>query len=158
MKRGMEQIEVFTSETHVVIQQHDNGGESQLIVIAPDQIQIVIDWLLEGAAEIKCAPKPTLRDQRPPAKRKVGPGKERSANVKTDISLMKVPEAARALGVTQKTVWDWIYSRKLSSTLIGRSRRIPAQAVKDLVERGMVSAVEDVAINIPFEEQEGKSL
>jgi excisionase family DNA binding protein len=61
---------------------------------------------------------------------------------KTDVQLMTVPEAAEALAVSQKTIWDWVYSRRLSSTVIGRSRRIPAQAVKDLVERGMVPAIE----------------
>jgi excisionase family DNA binding protein len=61
------------------------------------------------------------------------------------VKLMTVPEAAAALSVSPKTLWAWIYSRKIGSTLIGRSRRIPVQAVHDLVERGMVPAREVAA-------------
>jgi excisionase family DNA binding protein len=61
------------------------------------------------------------------------------------VQLMTVPEAAQVLAVSQKTIWQWIYQRKIASTLIGRSRRIPTSAVQEFVERGMVPAVESVA-------------
>jgi excisionase family DNA binding protein len=65
-------------------------------------------------------------------------------NIKT-VQLLRVPEAAQALAVSEKTVWQWIYQRKISSTLIGRSRRISTSALKEFAERGSVPAVESFA-------------
>jgi excisionase family DNA binding protein len=65
-------------------------------------------------------------------------------NIKA-VQLMTVPEAAASLAVSQKTIWQWIYQRKIASTLIGRSRRIPTSAVQEFVDRGMVPAVDSVA-------------
>jgi excisionase family DNA binding protein len=54
--------------------------------------------------------------------------------------MMTVPEAAEALALSQKTIWAWVHSRQLSSVKLGRSRRIPADAVRELIERGMSPA------------------
>jgi excisionase family DNA binding protein len=56
--------------------------------------------------------------------------------------LLTVVEAAKALAMSEKSVWNFIYQRRITSVLIGRSRRIPASAVQDLVERGTVPAVQ----------------
>lgn len=63
----------------------------------------------------------------------------------SNIQLMTVQEAASVLAVSQKTIWQWIYQRRIASTLIGRSRRIPTSAVQEFVERGMVSVVDSTA-------------
>lgn len=63
----------------------------------------------------------------------------------SNIQLMTVQEAASVLAVSRKTIWQWIYQRRIASTLIGRSRRIPISAVQEFVERGMVSVVDSTA-------------
>jgi hypothetical protein len=37
-------------------------------------------------------------------------------------------------------VWNFVYSRRIRSVLIGRCRRIPASAIRELLERGTVTA------------------
>jgi excisionase family DNA binding protein len=54
--------------------------------------------------------------------------------------LLTIEEAAEALAVKQKSVWNFVYSRRIRSVLIGRCRRIPASAIRELLERGTVTA------------------
>ncbi|WP_328377399.1 helix-turn-helix domain-containing protein [Streptomyces sp. NBC_00440] len=55
--------------------------------------------------------------------------------------LLTVPEVMARLRVGRSTVYDLIRSRQLSSITIGRSRRIPADAVRDFI----VDQIEEAA-------------
>jgi excisionase family DNA binding protein len=44
-------------------------------------------------------------------------------------------EAAASLGVCERTVWGLVRDGELSAIRIGRSVRIPVQALQDLVQR-----------------------
>jgi len=50
-------------------------------------------------------------------------------------ALLTVPEAMTALRLSRATVYDLIRSGELGSVKVGRSRRIPAQAVTTFVAR-----------------------
>jgi excisionase family DNA binding protein len=54
-------------------------------------------------------------------------------------ALLTVPEAMAALRLSRATVYDLIRSKELGSVKVGRSRRIPAQAVQTFVA-GLVEA------------------
>ena len=62
-------------------------------------------------------------------------GLDRSANTNPFISpaLLTVPEAMSALRLSRATIYDLIRSGELSSVKVGRSRRIPTQAVQTFV-------------------------
>ncbi|MFV5991393.1 helix-turn-helix domain-containing protein [Streptomyces sp. NPDC056231] len=47
--------------------------------------------------------------------------------------LLTVPEVMARLKLGRSTVYDLIRSRRLTSITIGRSRRIPAYAVRDFI-------------------------
>lgn len=49
--------------------------------------------------------------------------------------LLKPEEAAEAMRISRSRVYEMLASGQLRSISLGRSRRIPAQAVRDLVER-----------------------
>ena len=49
--------------------------------------------------------------------------------------LLSAEEAAEVLGVGKSTVYDLIRMRLLRSVRIGRSRRIPVDACRELVDR-----------------------
>jgi excisionase family DNA binding protein len=48
--------------------------------------------------------------------------------------LYRVQEAAEALGLSRSTIYEQMRSGRLRSVKIGRSRRIPAQAITEFVE------------------------
>lgn len=50
--------------------------------------------------------------------------------------LLKVPEAAELLALSQKTVWQWIAERRIGVVRLGRSVRIPHSEIERLVEEG----------------------
>lgn len=54
--------------------------------------------------------------------------------------LMKVEAVAEQLGIQTTTVWKWLRERRLASTKIGRSRRIPASEVERLIQAGLTVA------------------
>jgi len=54
--------------------------------------------------------------------------------------LLKVPEAAEQLNMSQKAIWAMIYRREIDVVRIGRSVRIPLTAIDRLVELGTVPA------------------
>lgn len=54
--------------------------------------------------------------------------------------LLTVREAAEQLGLSPKTVWAWIYSRRLGFVRLGRSIRIPQSAIEQLIEVGSIPA------------------
>lgn len=47
--------------------------------------------------------------------------------------LLTVPEVMARLKLGRSTVYDLIRSRRLTSITIGRSRRIPADSVRDFI-------------------------
>lgn len=57
--------------------------------------------------------------------------------------LWSAEEAAEALGIGKSTVYDLMRMRVLKSVQIGRSRRIPVEACRELVQR--LLAEDDVA-------------
>ncbi|MEV7533732.1 helix-turn-helix domain-containing protein [Streptomyces hydrogenans] len=51
----------------------------------------------------------------------------------TAAELLTVPEVMARLKLGRSTVYDLIRSRRLVSITIGRSRRVPADAVRDFI-------------------------
>jgi excisionase family DNA binding protein len=54
--------------------------------------------------------------------------------------LLTVPEVMARLKLGRSTVYDLIRSRRLTSITIGRSRRVPADAVRDFIVREIEAA------------------
>ncbi|MFC9202554.1 helix-turn-helix domain-containing protein [[Kitasatospora] papulosa] len=54
--------------------------------------------------------------------------------------LLTVPEVMARLKLGRSTVYDLIRSRRLTSITIGRSRRIPADAVRDFIVNEIAEA------------------
>lgn len=52
-----------------------------------------------------------------------------------DKLLFTMEEAAEVLSVGRSTVYDLVRMRLLDTVSIGRSRRVPASALRELVER-----------------------
>jgi excisionase family DNA binding protein len=57
------------------------------------------------------------------------------------VTLIRVPEAAKLLNLSQKTIWAMIYRRDFEVVRIGRSVRIPQTSIDELIERGTVPAM-----------------
>ncbi|MEU6160102.1 helix-turn-helix domain-containing protein [Streptomyces sp. NPDC047130] len=54
--------------------------------------------------------------------------------------LLTVPEVMARLKLGRSTVYDLIRSRRLTSITIGRSRRVPADALLDFIAREIEEA------------------
>ncbi|MFB6841175.1 helix-turn-helix domain-containing protein [Streptomyces sp. NPDC056361] len=54
--------------------------------------------------------------------------------------LLTVPEVMTRLKLGRSTVYDLIRSRRLLSITIGRSRRVPADAVRDFIDNQIEEA------------------
>jgi excisionase family DNA binding protein len=54
--------------------------------------------------------------------------------------MLTVGEAAEQLGLSPKTVWAWVYSRRLGFVRLGRSVRIPQATIEELIEAGSIPA------------------
>ena len=54
--------------------------------------------------------------------------------------LLKVPEAAEILALSQKTVWQWIGERRIEVVRLGRAVRVPLSEIERLVEEGTTPA------------------
>jgi excisionase family DNA binding protein len=54
--------------------------------------------------------------------------------------LLTVPEVMSLLRLGRSTVYDLIRSRRLVSITVGRSRRIPADALRDFITREIEEA------------------
>ncbi len=54
--------------------------------------------------------------------------------------LLTVPEVMARLRLGRSTVYDLIRSRRLPSVTIGRSRRIPASALREFISNQMAEA------------------
>jgi excisionase family DNA binding protein len=49
------------------------------------------------------------------------------------LGLLKVPQAATLMGLGERTVWRMVADGTIESIKIGRSRRIPRQAVAEYI-------------------------
>jgi excisionase family DNA binding protein len=54
--------------------------------------------------------------------------------------LLTVPEVMARLKLGRSTVYDLIRSRRLVSITIGRSRRVPADAIRDFIDNQIEEA------------------
>ena len=54
--------------------------------------------------------------------------------------LLTVPEVMARLKLGRSTVYDLIRSRRLVSITIGRSRRVPADAIRDFIDNRIEEA------------------
>jgi excisionase family DNA binding protein len=54
--------------------------------------------------------------------------------------LLKVPEAAEILALSQKTIWQWIGERRIGVVRLGRAVRIPLSEIERLLEVGTTPA------------------
>jgi excisionase family DNA binding protein len=54
--------------------------------------------------------------------------------------LLKVPEAAEMLALSQKTLWQWVGARRIGVVRLGRAVRIPQTEIVRLVEEGTTPA------------------
>lgn len=57
--------------------------------------------------------------------------------------LLKVPEFALRVRVSEKTAWKMVYGRKVDVVRIGRSVRIPQDAIDKLIDDGTTPARDD---------------
>lgn len=56
------------------------------------------------------------------------------------VKLLKVPEAAEILALSQKTVWQWIGERRIGVVRLGRAVRVPLSEIERLMEEGTTPA------------------
>jgi excisionase family DNA binding protein len=54
--------------------------------------------------------------------------------------LLKIPEAALRLNISEKTTWKMVYARKVDVVRIGRSVRIPENSIEKLIDDGTIPA------------------
>lgn len=54
--------------------------------------------------------------------------------------LLKVPEAAEMLALSQKTIWQWIGERRIGVVRLGRAVRVPLSEIDRLMEEGTTPA------------------
>lgn len=54
--------------------------------------------------------------------------------------LLTVVQTADQLGLSARTIWTWVYARKLGVVRLGRSVRIPQAAIEELIESGSIPA------------------
>jgi excisionase family DNA binding protein len=57
--------------------------------------------------------------------------------------LLKIPEAALRLNISEKTTWKMVYARKVDVVRIGRSVRIPENSIEKLIDDGTIPAGPD---------------
>lgn len=55
--------------------------------------------------------------------------------------LLTVKQAADEMGLSARTIWTWVYARKLGVVRLGRAVRIPQAAIEELIESGSIPAV-----------------
>ncbi len=54
--------------------------------------------------------------------------------------LLTVKESAAQLGLSSRTIWAWIYERKIEIVRLGRAVRIQQSAIDGLIESGTTPA------------------
>jgi len=58
----------------------------------------------------------------------------------SNARLLKVPEAAEVLALSQKTLWQWIGQRRIGVVRLGRAVRVPVSEIDRLMEEGSTPA------------------
>lgn len=56
------------------------------------------------------------------------------------VKLLSVKEASNQLGLSERTVWDWIYQRKIEIVRLGRCVRVRQTVIDEFIQRGTVPA------------------
>ena len=54
-----------------------------------------------------------------------------------DPELLRIKEAAAALGVAYQTIYRWVYEGRLHPVRLGRAVRIPKSEIKRLAQNGL---------------------
>lgn len=54
--------------------------------------------------------------------------------------LLTVQESADQLGLSARTIWGWIYERKVEVVRLGRAVRIKQSSLDELIEQGTTPA------------------
>lgn len=54
--------------------------------------------------------------------------------------LLTVKESAEQLGLSSRTIWAWIYERRLDVVRLGRAVRIKQSSIDQLIEAGTTPA------------------
>jgi excisionase family DNA binding protein len=57
-----------------------------------------------------------------------------------DRLLLRVPEAAELLGVSRSRAYELVYSGEIPAIRLGKSLRIPLQALREWVTRSLVES------------------
>jgi excisionase family DNA binding protein len=67
-----------------------------------------------------------------------------SSAVRADFQrrLLSVPQTAAYISVSARTVWSWVYARKIPVIRIGGSVRIDLNELEKLLTAGTVPAIE----------------
>lgn len=56
--------------------------------------------------------------------------------------LLSVPEFADAVGLSPKTIRQWVWMRRVSYVRVGRSIRFKPETVAEILDRGTVPALD----------------
>ena len=59
-----------------------------------------------------------------------------------DPELLRIKEAAAALGVAYQTIYRWVYEGRLKTVRLGRAVRIPKSEIKRLASDGLAKEKE----------------
>jgi excisionase family DNA binding protein len=57
--------------------------------------------------------------------------------IKSEVTLLSVPQFANALGVTPACIRRWILERKITTVKLGRLIRVPDSEIERLVNSGL---------------------
>jgi len=68
------------------------------------------------------------------------------ANPRTNRSLLNTEEFAAALGLSPKTIRNWVWTRRVSYLRVGRAIRFRPETVEEILNRGAVPALEQRGI------------
>jgi excisionase family DNA binding protein len=63
-----------------------------------------------------------------------------SVRTKVEQALLSVAETAVLYGVSEKAVWNWIYSREIPSVKVGRLRKLKKSDLEKYIEENTVPA------------------
>ncbi len=63
-------------------------------------------------------------------------------NSRTPHNLLTTEEFAAALGLSPKTVRQWVWMRRVSFIRVGRAIRFRPETVNEIIDRGTIPALE----------------
>ncbi len=56
--------------------------------------------------------------------------------------LLRLPEAARVLGIKEKTLRDWVWRRKVTFIKVGKRVAFRPSDIREFIEKNVVKAAE----------------